>query len=180
MKIKVVGILVLSLLSLFFSGCGSAEKKVEPVELKTSVKIKADADNEKLILGALWIMQNRTPDFFKLVDQNVKEIRQSTGQFTTGPVKTIEGTGRIEFQKFSGHYNEYNIADFLVHEATHIVDQKKGLPLTRVAEIRARETEIAFLKELAKAENRSFDQIINFVKKEIDQIKAGKLYSDLD
>ncbi|MEW6709694.1 MAG: hypothetical protein AB1403_07710, partial [Candidatus Riflebacteria bacterium] len=102
------------------------------------------------------------------------------GKFTTGPVKTIEGTGRIEFQKFSGRYNEYNIADFLVHEATHIVDQKKGLPLTRAAEIRAREAEIAFLKELAKAEKRSFDQIINFVKKEIDQIKAGKLYSDLE
>ncbi|MEW6709055.1 MAG: hypothetical protein AB1403_04465, partial [Candidatus Riflebacteria bacterium] len=118
MKMNIIGILILLFLSSFFSGCGSEEKKAEPVELKTAVKIDADTDNEKLILGALWIMQNRTPDFFKLVDQNVKEIKQNTGgKFTTGPVKTIEGTGRIEFQKFSGRYNEYNIADFLVHEA---------------------------------------------------------------
>jgi hypothetical protein len=68
----------------------------------------------------------------------------------------------------------------LVHEATHIVDQKKGLKLTRAAEIRARNAEIAFLKELEKIEKRSLSPIIRFIEKEIQQIKDGKLYSNLD
>jgi hypothetical protein len=166
------------------TGCGSESKTPAStpaaVELKTNVKISADAQNEKLILGALWVLQERTPDFFKLVDENVKEIRQSTGNFTTGPIKTIEGTGRVEFKGFAGTYGEYNIADFLVHEATHIADQNLGLRLTRAAEIKAREAEVEFFKQLEKVENRSFETMIKFVQNEIGQIRAGKLYSDLD
>ncbi len=159
-------------------GCG-AEKKPEPKQeaavLDSKVKITADAANEKLILGALWIMQERTPEFFRLVDENVVEIRKSDGSFTTGPVKTIEGTGRVEFKNFAGVHSEYNIADFLVHEATHIVDQKQGLRLSKAAEIKAREAEIEFFRQLEKAEKRSFASIIQFVENEIVQIKAGRL-----
>jgi hypothetical protein len=165
------------------NGCCKKTKENQtskPVELSTKVKINANNENKKLILGALWILQNRTPEFFTLVDTNVVEIKQSKGKFTYGPIKTIEGTGRIEFKDFSGKYNEYNIANFLVHEATHIVDQKKGLKLTRAAEIRARNAEIAFLKELEKIEKRSLSPIIRFIEKEIQQIKDGKLYSNLD
>jgi len=164
-------------------GCG-AEKKAEPKQeaavLNSKVKVTADAANEKLILGALWIMQERTPEFFRLVDENVLEIRKSDGSFTTGPVKTIEGTGRVEFKNFAGVHSEYNIADFLVHEATHIVDQKNGLRLTRAAEIKAREAEIEFFRQLGKAEKRDFASMIKYVENEIAQIRAGKLYADLD
>lgn len=166
-----------------FVGCG-AEKKPNSEQatavLRSNVKITADAANEKLILGALWILQERTPDFFRLVDENVLEIRKSDGSFTTGPVKTIEGTGRIEFKNFAGVHSEYNIADFLVHEATHIADQKKGLRLSKAAEIRAREAEIKFFEELERVEKRSFASMIKFVENEIHQIKAGQLYADLD
>ncbi len=163
------------------SGCGAEKKQPQAaVTLKTNVKISADKENEKLVLGALWLLQNRTPTFAKLVEENVEEVRQSKGSFTTGPIKTIGGTGRIEFKNFAGKYNEYNIANFLVHEATHIVDMKKGLPLTRAAEIKAREAEIAFLRELEKVEKRSLEPIIKFVKNEIRQIQDGKLYADLD
>lgn len=180
---KFFATIAVALIFLQLVGCG-AEKKPEPKQeaavLRSNVKITADAANEKLILGALWILQERTPDFFRLVDENVLEIRKSDGSFTTGPVKTIEGTGRIEFKGFAGAYSEYNIADFLVHEATHIVDQKKGLRLSKAAEIRAREAEIEFFKQLETAEKRSFASMIKFVENEIVQIRAGKLYADLD
>jgi len=189
---------LLAFISLLLSGCCGAKKqqpqeavtiktaaaeKQQPQEaviLKTNVKITADQENEKLVLGALWLLQNRTPAFARLVEENVEEIRQSKGTFTAGPIKTIGGTARIEFKNFVGRYNEYNIALFLVHEATHIVDIKNGLPLTRAAEIKAREAEISFLKELESVENRSLEPIIKFVQNEIRQIQDGKLYSDLD
>ncbi|MBU1108473.1 MAG: hypothetical protein KKB51_17490 [Candidatus Riflebacteria bacterium] len=183
MKNKCVFLAIVIIVGLL-TGCGSESKAPASTpaaaELKTNVEISADAKNEKLILGALWVLRERTPDFFKLVDENVKEIRQSTGNFTIGPIKTIEGTGRVEFKNFAGTYGEYNIADFLVHEGTHIVDQKRGLKLTRAAEIKAREAEIEFFRQLEKAENRSFETMIKFVQNEIVQIRAGKLYSDLD
>jgi len=180
---KYVTIVVMTLWLLPLAGCG-ADKKPEPKQeaavLRTTMKITADPANEKLILGGLWILQERTPEFFTLVDEQVREIRQSEGPFTTGPVKTIEGTGRIEFKNFAGIHSEYNIADFLVHEATHIADQKKGLRLSKAAEIRAREAEIEFFRQLETAEKRSFASMITFVENEIAQIKDGRLYADLE
>lgn len=42
------------------------------------------------------------------------------------------------------------------------------------------QAEIEFFRQLEKAEQRSFASIIQFVENEIGQIKAGRLYADLD
>jgi hypothetical protein len=71
------------------------------------------------------------------------------------------------------------VADFLVHEVTHIIDQRQGLPYTKESEIRAREAEIAFFQDLGKVEGHSFKEIIQFTENEINMIKNGRLYQEL-
>jgi len=143
------------------------------------IHIFADDKNQNLITKALELMNEKTPEFFKLVYDNVKEIRQSKSHFSMGPVRSVPGMDRIEFRNFSGEYSAYNVADFLVHEATHIIDQKRGLSYTKEAEIRAREAEIAFFLALEKVEGRSFKDMIRFVDNEINMIKKGHLYGEL-
>ena len=96
-----------------------------------------------------------------------------------GPVKSVPGTDRVEFSNFVGRYSEYNVADFLVHETTHIIDMRKGLPYTKESEIRAREAEIAFFQALGEVESHSFKEIIIFTENEINMIRNGRLYQDL-
>ncbi|PKL52478.1 MAG: hypothetical protein CVV37_01165 [Nitrospira bacterium HGW-Nitrospira-1] len=148
-------------------------------EFYYGIKVLANENNQQLIKKALEIMKEKTPEFFELVVNNIKEIRQSKGLFTMGPIKLVGGTDRVEFSNFAGQYSEYNAAVFLVHEAAHIVDQRKGLPQTKEAEIRAREAEIAFLQALGKVEGHDFESFIKFVENEIDMIKKGHLYRDL-
>ena len=124
-------------------------------------------------------MREKTPEFFTLITDNVTEIRQSEGPFIMGPAKSIQRMGRIEFRNFAGQYSEYNVAGFLIHEATHISEQNRGLPYTKEAEIRAREEEIAFFRALERAEGCSFEEIIQFIENEISMIRRGHLYREL-
>ena len=143
------------------------------------VRVLADRDNQRLIRGALNLMREEAPHFFRLVTDNVAEVRQSEGPFTMGPARSVRGTDRIEFRDFSERYGTYNVAGFLVHEATHMHDQHKGLTYTKGAEIRARQAEIALFRALGRAEGRSFQEIIRFIEHEITMIKDGNLYPEL-
>ena len=143
------------------------------------IKVFADKENQYLVHKALALMHAKTPEFFRLVTNAVKEIRQSKGPFEMGPVKSVPGKDRVEFSDFVGQYSEYNVADFLVHEASHISDQRQGLLYTKASEIRAREAEIAFFQALEEVEGRSFNEIIQFAENEINMIRNGSLYPDL-
>lgn len=162
---------------------GSDEELVEKLGLRKEfyygIKVLADKENQSLIQKALDLMKAKTPEFFRLVINNVKEIRQSEGLFVLGPVKSVPGTNTIAFRNFADRYTEYNVADFFVHEATHIIDQHKGNPYTKAAEIKAREAEIAFFQALEQVEGRSFTAIIQFIENEIDMIRKGRLYAEL-
>jgi hypothetical protein len=176
---------ILILLSIFGYQSGSMARTTSQSPLSErqqnfyKIKIQADEMNHLLIITALTLMKTKTPRFFRLVNENIKEIVQTKGEFTRGPIKTIAGTARIEFENLYPRYSKYNIADFLVHEATHVVDIKNGRPLTKRAEIKAREVEIEFLHALERAERINLKSFIKFVKNEISAIKSGKLYSDL-
>jgi len=122
---------------------------------------------------------SKAPEFFRLVTNNVKEIRQSKGPFVMGPAKSVLGTDRVEFSNFVGRYSEYNVAGFLVHEATHTTGQRQGLLYTKGSEIRAREAEIAFFQALGEVEGHSFKEIIQFTGNEINMIRNGRLYQEL-
>jgi uncharacterized membrane protein len=148
-------------------------------EFYHGIKVLANEDNQYLIKQALKMMEEKTPEYFRFVADDVKEIRQSKRPFTMGPVRSVEGTDRVEFSNFSGQYSKYSVACFLVHEATHIIDRHKGLPYTKETEIRAREAEIAFLRTLGEAEGGSFEKAIKFTENEIDMIKKGVLYGKL-
>jgi len=148
-------------------------------EIYYGIKVLADKENQYLIRKALVVMSKKTPEFFRLVTNNVKEIRQSKGPFVMGPVKSVPGTDRVEFSNFVGRYGEYNVADFLVHEATHMIDQRQGVPYTKESEIKAREAEIAFFQALEDIEGHSFKEIIQFTENEINMIRNGRLYQEL-
>jgi hypothetical protein len=163
------------------------ESSIEDLEKKRELKkefyygiqVLADKENQSLIRKALDLMKAKTPEFFLLVINNVKVIRQSEDFFTVGPVKSIPGTDTIAFKNFTDRYTEYNVADFFVHEATHIIDQHRGIPYTKAAEIKAREAEIAFFQALERVEGRNFSAIIQFIDNEIDMIRKGRLYAEL-
>ena len=162
---------------------GSDEELVEKLGLRKEfyygIKVLADKENQSLIQKALDLMKAKTPEFFRLVINNVKEIRQSDDLFVLGPVKSVPGTNTIAFSNFADRYTEYNVADFFFHEATHIIDQHKGRPYTKAAEIKAREVEIAFFRALERVEGRSLTGIIQFIENEIDMIRKGRLYAEL-
>jgi len=162
---------------------GSDEELVEKLGLRKEfyygIKVLADKENQSLIQKALDLMKAKTPEFFRLVINNVKAIRQSEDLFVLGPVKSVPGTNTIAFSNFADRYTEYNVADFFVHEATHIIDQHKGRPYTKAAEIKAREAEIAFFQALERVEGRSLTGIIQFIENEIDMIRKGRLYTEL-
>jgi len=143
------------------------------------IKVLADAGNQDLIHEALVLISDKAPKFFNIVTNNVEEIRQSKGPFAMGPVKSVPRAKRVEFSNFAGQYSKYNVAGFLVHEATHIVDYHNGLPYTKKAEIKARETDIALFRTLGEVEGRNYKEIIQFIENEIDMIRKGRLYRDL-
>lgn len=143
------------------------------------IKVLADAGNQDLIHEALVLISDKAPKFFNIVTNNIEEIRQSKGPFTMGPVKSVPRTERVEFSNFAGQYSKYNVAGFLVHEATHIGDHHKGLPYTKKAEIKARETEIALFRTLGEGEGRNYEGIIQFIENEINMIRGGRLYREL-
>ncbi|MBW2200433.1 MAG: hypothetical protein JRF71_06295 [Deltaproteobacteria bacterium] len=162
---------------------GSDEELVEKLGLRKEfyygIKVLADKENQSLIQKALDLMKAKTPEFFRLVINNVKAIRQSEDLFVLGPVKSVPGTNTIAFSNFADRYTEYNVADFFVFYSTHIIDQHKGRPYTKAAEIKAREAEIAFFQALERVEGRSFTGIIQFIENEIDMIRKGRLYTEL-
>ncbi len=150
------------------------------------IKVIADGQNLYIIKEALDLMKEKTPEFFWLIVDNVKEMRQLEDRdlLWEGPARTIKGKSKIEFTHIlARQFKTYTVAFILVHEATHIVDQRKGLPYTKESEIRANEAGITFLRALGQAlgkvEDYDLEERIKSIEKGNDMIRKGLFYSEL-
>ena len=146
-----------------------------PVRFIYGIKVSGYRFNLELIREALALMKEKTPEFFQLAKENVKEIREKDSEVFSlmrSPLTLARALkDRIIFPPYWAiFFDKYAIASFIIHETYHIKEGKKGLPYTKDSEIRARQAQIAFLKTLAKTEGANFEKEIKSLEEEINSI----------
>ncbi len=155
------------------------------------IKVTGFWANVRLIKEAIYFLRDKTPEFFWLVVDNIREIRQIKIMKIMNCSEKFEMIlGRVPAQIQYGKVVEYphilawgfkmlTVACMLIHEATHLRDLRMGHPINKELEIRAAQAELDFLRKIEKIEGLNLSERIKTVEERISKIKKGLIYTEL-